>query len=56
MPATYRLDAPAGVIAAALGAEGGEDPWQGGTLTPGDYAPVVIGAKGGRRLRVGSMW
>ena len=50
MPATYRLDAPAGTIAAALGADGGDDPWQGGAIMPGGYGPVVIGGKGGRRI------
>jgi putative SOS response-associated peptidase YedK len=56
MPATYRLDAPAAAIARALGADGGDDPWEGGAVVPGGYAPVVIGGKGGSRSIVPRQW
>ncbi|SNS80885.1 SOS response-associated peptidase family protein [Sphingopyxis indica] len=39
----YRLDAYAAEIAAVLGAKAGKDPWQGGYVTPGRPAPVVVG-------------
>jgi putative SOS response-associated peptidase YedK len=37
----YRLDAAAGAIAAHFGAHAGADPWSGGTITPGTFAPVI---------------
>jgi len=52
----YRLDAPASAIAAALGADAGQDPWLGGGIAPGDYAPVVIGSESGRRRLVPRQW
>lgn len=39
----YRLDAAAAEVAAALGAEAGDDPWQGGYVAPGRPAPVIVG-------------
>jgi putative SOS response-associated peptidase YedK len=37
----YRLDAASHEIAAAFDASHGPDPWGGGTLSPGEFAPVV---------------
>lgn len=39
----YRLDAAAGAVAAALGAEVGDDPWRGDYVAPGRPAPVIVG-------------
>lgn len=50
MPRSYHLDAPAAAIGQALGADAQGDVWQGGTITPTGYAPVVIGGKEGPRL------
>ncbi|WP_206240567.1 SOS response-associated peptidase family protein [Novosphingobium terrae] len=50
MPRTYHLDAPADAIGRALGADAQGDVWQGGTVVPTGYAPVVIGGKEGARL------
>jgi putative SOS response-associated peptidase YedK len=52
----YRLDAPAGRIAAALGADANGDVWSGGDVTPGGYAPVVVGTGYGRRAMVPRQW
>lgn len=52
----YRLDAPAGVIAQALGAQVNGDVWDGGLVTTGGYAPVVVGTGGGRRAMVPRQW
>ena len=41
MPVLYRLDADAAALAAAFGAAAGADPWAGGTLAPGRFAPVI---------------
>ncbi len=41
MTALYRLDADAGRIAARFGARRGDDPWAGGMVAPGGFAPVV---------------
>ena len=38
----YRLDAPADAIAAALGAEAGNDPWTGDYVAPARPAPVIV--------------
>src|SRR3546814_16369480 len=46
----YRLDAPAAAVAAALGAEAGDDPWRGDYVAPGRPAPVIVGdGRGGTR-------
>jgi putative SOS response-associated peptidase YedK len=37
----YRLDAPASAIAARFAASRGEDPWAGGAIAPGGFAPIV---------------
>lgn len=44
----YRLDAPARAIAAAFGAEAGEDPWRGDYVAPGRPAPVIVGDNRGK--------
>jgi putative SOS response-associated peptidase YedK len=41
MPIIYRLDAAAPQVARAIGAEAGEDPWRGGPVSGGGFAPVV---------------
>lgn len=38
----YRLDAPSSAIAEAFGARHGPDPWGGGDLRPGEFAPVIV--------------
>jgi putative SOS response-associated peptidase YedK len=37
----YRLDAPAPAIAQRFAARAGDDPWVGGPVSPGGFAPVV---------------
>lgn len=37
----YRLDASAAAIASRFGAVAGNDPWAGGTISPGRFAPVL---------------
>lgn len=41
MTVVYRLDAPAAQIAAHFEAAAGGDPWSGGTISPGQFAPVL---------------
>jgi putative SOS response-associated peptidase YedK len=41
MTMLYRLDASAQAIAAHFGASAGADPWAGGHVSPGQFAPVV---------------
>lgn len=41
MTMLYRLDAPAQTIASHFGASAGADPWAGGHVSPGQFAPVV---------------
>lgn len=41
MTQLYRLDATAQAIAAHFAASAGSDPWEGGYLSPGRFAPVV---------------
>ncbi|WP_292686069.1 SOS response-associated peptidase family protein [Novosphingobium sp.] len=41
MTVLYRLDAAAAAIAARFGAVAGHDPWAGGTIAPGRFAPVL---------------
>jgi putative SOS response-associated peptidase YedK len=41
----YRLEAPARAIAAALGARADDDPWAGGHVAPGSFAPVVTAGR-----------
>lgn len=45
MTALYRLDASAREIAAAFAARAGEDPWAGGHVAPGTFAPVVTAGR-----------
>ena len=45
MTMLYRLDADAAAIATCFGAERGNDPWPGGTLAPGQFAPVVTAGR-----------
>lgn len=51
----YRLDADAAAFARALGVAVGDDPWAGGSVVPGGYAPVVI-REGPRRRIVPRQW
>ena len=59
MTVLYRLDAPAPQIAATFGARAGEDPWTGGHVAPGSFAPVITAGRefvagprpAGRRLQ-----
>lgn len=41
MTMLYRLDAPAGAVARHFAAGAGHDPWQGGHVSPGGFAPVI---------------
>ena len=54
----YRLDAPASAIAAAFGAEAGDDPWTGDYVAPGRPAPVIVsdGRGGSRRYLRPKLW
>ncbi|MFN9579967.1 MAG: hypothetical protein ACK56H_07840, partial [Novosphingobium sp.] len=46
MTVLYRLGATAGEIAARFGARtAAEDPWAGGTVSPGSFAPVVTAGR-----------
>jgi putative SOS response-associated peptidase YedK len=46
----YRLDVSAPQIAQVFEADAGKDPWAGGYIAPGKFAPVVIQGKEGRYL------
>jgi putative SOS response-associated peptidase YedK len=41
MPAFYRLDLPAVAVARHFAASAGADPWAGGAVSPGGFAPVI---------------
>ncbi|MBV1916865.1 MAG: SOS response-associated peptidase [Sphingomonadaceae bacterium] len=41
----YRLDACAAQIAECFGARAGQDPWAGGYIAPGKFAPVLTGGR-----------
>ena len=41
MTVLYRLDATAPEVAAQFGAAAGSDPWRGGHIAPGQFAPVL---------------
>lgn len=45
MTMLYRLDAPAAAIAAQFGARAGDDPWAGGHIAPGQFAPVITAGR-----------
>lgn len=49
----YRLDANSAQIAAHFGADAGTDPWGGGDVFPGTFAPVIarVGRSGNRLIR-----
>jgi putative SOS response-associated peptidase YedK len=51
MAISYRLEAESPAIAAAFGADAGPDPWGGGEIGVGQFAPVIArGGKSGRRV------
>lgn len=41
----YRLDAAADAVGRAFGAEAGGDPWNGGHVAPGAFAPVITAGR-----------
>jgi len=45
MPMLYRLDAPAPAVARRFGAESRDDPWDGGHVAPGQFAPVITAGR-----------
>lgn len=45
MTVLYRLDAPAVALARHFGAEAGRDPWAGGHVAPGGFAPVITAGR-----------
>ena len=45
MTVLYRLDCPATEIAAQFGAAAGSDPWTGGHIAPGQFAPVITAGR-----------
>lgn len=45
MPMLYRLDATADAVGRVLGAEARGDPWRGGHVAPGSFAPVVTAGR-----------
>ena len=55
MTALYTLAADAARIATAFRADPGNDPWSGGHVSPGGYAPVIVRGKDGRRI-VPRLW
>ena len=42
MTVLYRFDGTAAEVATQFGAATGSDPWRGGTIRPGQFAPVLI--------------
>lgn len=45
MTVLYRLDAAAARIGAHFGVRAGDDPWAGGLVSPGQFAPVVTAGR-----------
>ena len=45
MVAIYRLDRTAAEIAATFGLSAGDDPWAGGTISPGQFAPIITAGR-----------
>ena len=45
MTVLYRLDATAPEVAAQFGAASGSDPWSGGHIGPGQFAPVLTAGR-----------
>jgi putative SOS response-associated peptidase YedK len=57
MTSHYRLNAPSRDIADAMHADQGPDPWSGGALSPGEFAPVIrLSQKTGRRFIGPIVW
>lgn len=57
MTREYRLDATSQQIASAFDAHQGPDPWQGGGLAPGEFAPVIVRSqKTGQRFIRPMVW
>ena len=45
MTVLYRLDSPAAEVAAHFGAQLGADPWRGGHVAPGQFAPSITAGR-----------
>ena len=45
MTVLYRLDATAPEVAAQFGAAAGSDPWAGGHIGPGQFAPIITAGR-----------
>ena len=45
MAAMYRLDADAADVARSFAARPGDDPWSGGSIAPGQFAPIVTAGR-----------
>lgn len=45
MTVVYRLDADAAAIGRVFGLDAGRDPWAGGYVSPGQFAPVVTAGR-----------
>ena len=45
MTVLYRLDCPAAEVAAHFGALSGDDPWTGGHVAPGSFAPIITAGR-----------
>lgn len=45
MTMLYRLDAPAPAVARAFGMDSRNDPWDGGHVAPGQFAPVITAGR-----------
>ena len=45
MTILYRLDASAGEVATQFGALRGDDPWAGGHVSPGSFAPIITAGR-----------
>jgi len=45
MTMLYRLDAPARAIGATFGVDERDDPWSGGHVAPGGFAPVITAGR-----------
>jgi putative SOS response-associated peptidase YedK len=57
MTREYHLDATSPKIASIFGAQLGPDPWNGGTLAPGEFAPVIVQSqKTGQRVIRPMVW
>lgn len=57
MTRAFRLDAPSPAISVAFSADRGPDPWGGGNLAPGEFAPVIVRSqKTGERIIRPMVW